>query len=64
VAIPLSLRLAAKKQRRTINQLPSIDLTADDSDGDGDGDGGKETQDKIVAVAATPAWDNFVAYLA
>jgi hypothetical protein len=55
-ATPSSSRPTAKKQRtgarRTVNQLPAIDLTAGDVDGDGEGgDGAKETQDEIVAVA-------------
>jgi hypothetical protein len=64
-ATPLSSRPAAKRQRtgarRTVSQLPCVDLTAGDIDGDNgddgddgnDGDGGegaKETQDEIVAV--------------
>jgi hypothetical protein len=56
LATPSSSTPTAKKQRtgarRTVNQLPAVDLTADDVDGDGEGgDGAKETQDEIVAVA-------------
>jgi hypothetical protein len=36
--------------RRTVNQLPHVDLTAGDGDGDGDNEGGKETQDEIVVI--------------
>jgi hypothetical protein len=54
-ATPSSSRPAAKRQRtgarRTVNQLPCVDLTADDVDDDGEGgEGAKETQDEIVAV--------------
>jgi hypothetical protein len=57
-ATPSSSRPTAKKQRtgarRTVNQLPCVDLTADDVDDDGEaaggGEGAKETQDEIVAV--------------
>jgi len=52
-AIPSNTGPTAKKQRKTVNQLPTIDLTADDSDGGGVR---KETQDEIVAVAPTPTW--------
>jgi hypothetical protein len=53
-----SSRPTAKKQqtgaRRTVNQLPCVDLTADNVNDDGKaaggGEGTKETQDKIVAV--------------
>jgi hypothetical protein len=55
-ATPSSSRPAAKRQRtgarRTVNQLPCVDLTAgniDGNDGDG-GEGAKETQDEIVAI--------------
>jgi hypothetical protein len=57
-ATPSSLRPTAKKQqtgaRRTINQLPYVDLTADNVDDNGEAagssKGAKETQDKIVAI--------------
>jgi hypothetical protein len=58
-ATPSSSRPAAKRQRtgarRTINQLPCVDLTANNiNDNNGKGGkgskGAKETQDKIVAV--------------
>jgi len=57
-AISSSSRPAAKRQqtgaRRTVNQLPYIDLTANNIDNNGEGGkngkGAKETQDKIIAV--------------
>jgi len=56
LAIPLSLIPTAKKQQtgaqRTVNQLPAVDLTANDIDSNGKGgNGAKETQDEIIAVA-------------
>ena len=60
-AIPLSLRPPSKRQqtgaRRTVNQLPCVDLMADDVDNDGEGgeggEGAKETQDEIVAMMSS-----------
>jgi hypothetical protein len=57
-ATPSSSRLAAKRQQtgaqKTVNQLPCVDLTANDINDNGEGgkggEGAKKTQDKIIAV--------------